>query len=320
MRKSVIMGVMFDFKKLFNSTILGLTLGVLLAGYAVFAFDPPTATPPGGNAEAPVNTGSATQIKTGEFKVGSFVVLGGTLLNGITQINGNVGIGMPASGNKLDVTGDVRWSGTLQAPSLVPWARITGAPIGTVTSGKWCKGNGGVVQCDQEAPPPSCTANGGICTGPGNCCSGNCYLDADGDGYAATLGTMTCRAARSLGADCDDNPAACGADCFLGNSAFTFSPDGKNQDCALGTDNAVGGASKICNTTPQTILLSGIQNACNSWCGGSGTVTCATASCNFSSVSWDWNSCTFSNLTNNLNSVCCALGSVKSCFCATKYY
>jgi len=167
-------------KKLLNSTVLGLTLGVSLAAYAVFAFDPPTATPPGDNVDAPLNTGPVTQIKTGELRVGSFVVLGGTLLNGITQINGNVGIGMPASGNKLDVAGDVRWSGTLQG-GLVPWENLTAKPstatrwpswgevtskpavltsesdpqVQTVNSGQWCRGDAsGNVQCDQAPPAP----------------------------------------------------------------------------------------------------------------------------------------------------------------------
>ena len=44
---------MASLKKLFNSTILGLTLGVLLVGYAVFAFTPPTAIPPGANVDTP---------------------------------------------------------------------------------------------------------------------------------------------------------------------------------------------------------------------------------------------------------------------------
>ena len=52
------------------STILGLTLGVLLAfGAAVSAFQSPTSPPPAGNAPAPLNTGPQTQTKEGGLNI-----------------------------------------------------------------------------------------------------------------------------------------------------------------------------------------------------------------------------------------------------------
>jgi len=47
-----------------------LTLAIILSvgiGYAYAAWAPPTVAPTGGNAEAPVNVGGATQVKAGDW-------------------------------------------------------------------------------------------------------------------------------------------------------------------------------------------------------------------------------------------------------------
>ena len=95
---------------------IALILGVLtmsfLVGYLVFAaWTEPTQTPPGGNVPAPLNVGSVDQIKSGGLSVGAFVSQYGTIL---ANVSGNVGIGTASPGYKLDITGDVRWTGTLQ--------------------------------------------------------------------------------------------------------------------------------------------------------------------------------------------------------------
>ena len=69
---------MLSIKKLSNSTILGLTLGVFLAGYAVFAFTPPEQTPPEENVAEPINVGTDVQSKKGSLWVDSLVI-GGVL-------------------------------------------------------------------------------------------------------------------------------------------------------------------------------------------------------------------------------------------------
>ncbi len=81
------------FKKLasaFKTTPLVIAL-VLTFGlsYAYAAWSEPTATPPGGNVAAPINTGSAAQTKTGSLGVGSANAPAHTLeVNGAVSLNG----------------------------------------------------------------------------------------------------------------------------------------------------------------------------------------------------------------------------------------
>ena len=141
---------MISFSK---STILGITFGILLVGYAVFAFTPPTLAPPGDNVPAPINIGPLEQTKTGNLLINSL----GT-------------VGNLTAGADLSVFGDINLTGTLQTGS-VPWGRLTSVPagfadgidntgitsesdpqVGAVTSGRWCRGTGSQVQCDQSPP------------------------------------------------------------------------------------------------------------------------------------------------------------------------
>jgi len=50
----VVLYIRQQMKYFSKSIILGLIFGILLAGYAVFAFTSPTATPPAGNVSIPI--------------------------------------------------------------------------------------------------------------------------------------------------------------------------------------------------------------------------------------------------------------------------
>jgi hypothetical protein len=65
-------------------------------------------------------------------------------------VAGNVGIGTTVPAYKLDVSGDVRWTGTLQGGS-VPWARLTNFPS-ACPSGQFVTAVGTTLIC---ASPPS---------------------------------------------------------------------------------------------------------------------------------------------------------------------
>jgi len=130
---------------------IALILGVLamsfLVGYLAFAWTDPTASPPGGNVSAPLNVGNVAQTKTGSLRLGGLMVDGSALL-GLTA-GYNVGIGTPSPGYKLDITGDVRWTGTLQGGS-VPWARLTSFPS-DCPLGQYVYGVGGTLKCSAPA-------------------------------------------------------------------------------------------------------------------------------------------------------------------------
>lgn len=100
---------------------LGFFAAFVLGGFfiqAVFAgtWSPPTATPPAGNSEPPINTGPVSQVRSGDLFINnvsntalldtdflwtdSLVSTGGALL-GI--IGGNVGIGTATPGTKLEL-------------------------------------------------------------------------------------------------------------------------------------------------------------------------------------------------------------------------
>jgi hypothetical protein len=65
--------------------------------------------------------------------------------SGNAYFNGNVGIGTTAPDYKLDISGDVRWTGTLQGGSI-PWARLTNFPS-ACPAGQYVSGIGGTLTC-----------------------------------------------------------------------------------------------------------------------------------------------------------------------------
>jgi hypothetical protein len=119
-----------------------------------------------------------------------------------------------------------------------------------------------------------CESDGGLCSSNGECCSGNCYVDADGDGYSPLSG-WKCQASPipNNATDCDDG---CGT-CYPGSGSTTTSPDGKDQDCANGVDNKTVSGSKTCkfnkNTWQHPSDIVAMKNACAAYCPG-GVVNC----------------------------------------------
>ncbi len=89
-----------------NYKAITLTLGLIVISFLfvwyIFAFTEPTVAPPGGNVPAPLNVGPLGQSK----EAGLILNTGGATI-GLIVDKGNVGIGTPSPGEKLEVNGSV---------------------------------------------------------------------------------------------------------------------------------------------------------------------------------------------------------------------
>ena len=67
-------------------------LGIVSATLA-FAWNEPTAAPPGNNAPAPINVGTTNQVKNGRLGVNALAVFGSSLFGGSTGSNAYLNFG-----------------------------------------------------------------------------------------------------------------------------------------------------------------------------------------------------------------------------------
>ena len=93
-------------KSFSKSIILGITFGILLVGYAAFAFTPPGSTPPGDNVPAPINTGPLEQTKTGKLIVDALAVVKGLKLGEFSSLPSGCGTNPAKTGEVIFNTTD----------------------------------------------------------------------------------------------------------------------------------------------------------------------------------------------------------------------
>lgn len=88
----------------FNQASIIIAGGIIVAGSIAIttAWTGPTTTPPMGNVNPPINTGSGAQTKAGDLGVNTF------LASGNASVLGNLGVGTSNPGVKLDVLGRIR--------------------------------------------------------------------------------------------------------------------------------------------------------------------------------------------------------------------
>jgi len=102
-------------KKQVSPKIVALVFGIMVICFAIafytFGWTGPTALPPGGNVDPPVNVGISPQMKQGPLVVhGIFDTHSTTRL--ATQ-GGSVGIGTATPSQKLDVSGQIHATGDI---------------------------------------------------------------------------------------------------------------------------------------------------------------------------------------------------------------
>lgn len=127
--------------------VVSLTFGL---SYAVSAWQEPTAAPPAGNVDAPLNTSSTAQVKRYGLGLnfGTDGVIGGAA-TGLLVYQGNVGIGTASPTQKFDVNGAMR---------LMPLAAV---PAGAVDGTMYYNSGLAKFQCFQAGAWVDCATGGG---------------------------------------------------------------------------------------------------------------------------------------------------------------
>ncbi len=144
-----------------SSKIVALTFSILavsfLAAFYVVAWQEPSQTPPGGNVDTPLNTGSI-----GQSKAGGLILNTGNAANGLIVATGSVGIGTNNPSQKLDVNGNIHAAGDVCIDAAGGKCLSTvsggGTPVATGLYG-YCRAiqNPGGNACQFAAPPAFCS-------------------------------------------------------------------------------------------------------------------------------------------------------------------
>src|SRR3989344_6813546 len=93
-------------KKILSKTLSFLPqiiASLFLAGFVAYAWTEPAGPPPGGNVEAPINVGSASQIKAGALGIGGVLEVFSSLIKvGTVEIKGDGSVSANLNADKID--------------------------------------------------------------------------------------------------------------------------------------------------------------------------------------------------------------------------
>lgn len=289
-----------NIKRFSLSTILGLTLGVFLAGYAVFAFTPPTQTPPDGNVEAPINVGPGDQIKEGGLWIEDWLF-----------VDGGVRLGLYSTPPTCDAT--TKGTFIFDTTENKPYVCVAGDIWKPLDSDY--DEDGFIDWFDPDdsnaAVPPDCIANNG----------GSCFLTQlsksalDTDLSAGNiLSGINIFGITGTVLPAPPPPPSCLADngglCYITQSSKSaLDPDLASGNIKSGINifgidgtMPVGKECTITGMGEPDIARSALKASCVSYCGGGdGMVECDRdgwgPGANWPATSFNWDTCTPSNFS-----------------------
>ena len=170
-------------QKVRYAAVFGIPLFALLSFTLVAAWSDPIDTPPNANVDAPINVGSAPQVKDGGLSLNALSVFGNSLFGGSTGSNAYLNFGDTSGSSGYGIRDN---AGTLEFKnSGGAWASLqsivyslTGGGSG---SGSWAttgsdiyNTNGGKVGINTSSPDETLDVNGTLILGNRDGCSGDC--------------------------------------------------------------------------------------------------------------------------------------------------
>lgn len=228
--------------------LLALVLSIGIS-YTYAAWSPPTATPTGGNTDAPVNVGNATQVKAGALTVNGLltavanVVVGGTIKVGNIAPSGTACTSSIAGSIKYDGT-DLM--GCVDAGGVFNWKSLTATGGGGAScpTGTWSRNVPGTYTITMGTDIPSCVTviktvelwgggGGGAAGSPNNYGAGSGGGGGGGGyGYAANY---------VIPSGQTTFPVVVGSGGTGGTASFSFTGSGEN--CQGGSGGSIGNSS-----------------------------------------------------------------------------
>lgn len=181
--KAIFKDFIYTGKVVALALVLGFGVSVVSAQTA---WTGPTATPPGGNAPAPINISASHQNKLGSISVNTTTSnpdAYGLDVFGISRFFGNVEVGTGVSPATLKIVDGNQQAGkvlTSDASGLASWQTVSGGGSVSFPSGAWCGAS--VTGTTGVGLPQLCQGNDPSVSCPSGFARVNHSIDTDGTG------------------------------------------------------------------------------------------------------------------------------------------